>query len=308
EITLFSLGDLVQPIRNSNGVQVPATMVGRVAGYTLEEVDGFLGKLGNPVGVKSYKPPNSSGEDFLHNYIGMLGIPMEMVPAYPTDAKTMFLTASAAFDPQIVAKVKESVRNGGHVIITSGLLKKLAGKGLSDIAELQATDQKIAVSDYTARFRAVQGTSKILFPEILFATNDAWADVSGISGAMGYPILLEASYGKGVLYVLAIPDNAADLYLLPTDVLDPIKRVLLKDSWMRTETPAKIALFTYDNRTAVIQSFLDSPELVTVVTDRSITKLQEFETGRVLNGEARGNEMVFRTFLQPHRFQVLSAQ
>ncbi len=308
EITLFSLGDLVQPIRDSSGVQVPATLVGRVAGYTLEEVDGFLGNLGNPVGVKSYKPPNSSGEDFLHNYIGMLGIPMEMVPAYPTDAKTIFLTASAAFDPQIVDKVKESVRGGGHVIITSGLLKKLAGKGLNDIAELQTTDQKIAVDQYMARFRVVQGTSKILFPEILFATNDAWSDVSGVSGAMGYPILVEASYGKGVLYVLAIPDNVADLYLLPADVLDSIKRVMLKESWMRTETPAKIALFTYDNKTAVIGSFLDSPELVTIVTDKSITKLQDFESGRVLNGEPRGAETVFHTFLQPHRFQMLSAQ
>ena len=108
--------------------------------------------------------------------------------------------------------------------------------------------------------------------------------------------------------MLAIPDNVADLYLLPTEVLDPIKRVLMKDSWIRTETPAKIALFTYDNKTALIESFLDSPELVTIVTDKSISRLQDFESGRVLNGEARGNEMVFHSFLQPHRFQVLSAQ
>jgi hypothetical protein len=220
----------------------------------------------------------------------MLGIPMEMVPAYPTGANTIFLTASAAFGPQIVAKINESVRNGGHVVITSGLLKKLAGKGLNDIAELEATDQKIAVNEYMARFRFIQGTSKILFPEILFATNDAWSDVSGISGAMGYPILLEASYGKGALDVLAIPDNPADLYLLPAEVLDPIKRAMLRESWIRTETPAKIALFTYDNKTAVIESFLDSSELVTIVTDKSITKLQEFESGRVLNGEARGTK------------------
>src|SRR6185437_11037242 len=40
----------------------------RVAGYSLSQVDGFLGKLGNPVGIASYKPFQSSGEDFLQNY------------------------------------------------------------------------------------------------------------------------------------------------------------------------------------------------------------------------------------------------
>ena len=69
------------------------------AGSVFEQVDGFLGKLGKPIGVKSYKPFHSSGEDFLHDYIGMLGIPMEMVPEFPTDAPTVFLTESAKFDP-----------------------------------------------------------------------------------------------------------------------------------------------------------------------------------------------------------------
>ena len=56
---------------------------GRVAGYSLEQVDAFLGKLGNPIGIKSYKPYQSTGEDFLHNYLGMIGIPIELYPDFP---------------------------------------------------------------------------------------------------------------------------------------------------------------------------------------------------------------------------------
>jgi hypothetical protein len=36
-----------------------------VAGYTFEKVDKFLGQLGNQIGIKSYKPYHSLGEDFL---------------------------------------------------------------------------------------------------------------------------------------------------------------------------------------------------------------------------------------------------
>jgi hypothetical protein len=43
----------------------------RVAGYTFEKVDKFLGKVGNPIGIKSYRPYNAVGEDFLQNYLGM---------------------------------------------------------------------------------------------------------------------------------------------------------------------------------------------------------------------------------------------
>ena len=92
EITLFDYRSLLEPIRQEDGSVVPATEIGRVAGYTFEQVDGFIGKLGHPVGVKSYKPFHSSGEDFLHDYLGMLGIPIDMVSEFPADAKVILLT------------------------------------------------------------------------------------------------------------------------------------------------------------------------------------------------------------------------
>jgi hypothetical protein len=41
-------------------------------------VDRFIGKMGNPIGVKSYKPFHSYGEDYLPSYLGMAGIPMDI--------------------------------------------------------------------------------------------------------------------------------------------------------------------------------------------------------------------------------------
>ena len=137
EITLFSFGQLIEPVRQDDGTSVPDTMVGRMAGYVFDQADGFLGKLGKPLGVMSYKPYHSMGEDFLHNYIGMLGIPMELTPEFPADAKTIFLTESAKFDPAIVEKIKGQLIAGKNVIITSGLLKALQGKGIEDIVELR---------------------------------------------------------------------------------------------------------------------------------------------------------------------------
>ena len=74
----------------TNGISAPTWA--RVAGYSLEQVDKFLGQLGNPIGIASYKPFHSSGEDFLHNYFGMIGIPIDLRPEFPTNANLILLT------------------------------------------------------------------------------------------------------------------------------------------------------------------------------------------------------------------------
>jgi len=65
---------------SSNAPAGSEPTMARVAGYALEQADAFLGKLGRPVGIASYKPYQSTGEDFLHNYFGNLGIPLTCIP------------------------------------------------------------------------------------------------------------------------------------------------------------------------------------------------------------------------------------
>lgn len=180
------------------------------AGEVFAEVDGFLGDLGKPIGVKTYKPFHSSGEDFLPSYGVWLGSPINVVPEFPTEAKTVLLTEQAKYDPDIVAKIKKQPTGGGDVVITSGLLKALQGKGLGDIVELEYTGQTVSTREFQG-FRlggANKAESDILIPQIRYATNDAWEIVSALTSpakTSGTPILLSTKYSKGMLYVLTIP-------------------------------------------------------------------------------------------------------
>jgi len=263
------------------------------AGYALNAVNAVVGNLGNPVALASYKPYQSTGEDFLHNYLGMIGIPIDLHPEFPTAAKTILLTESAKFDPDLVAKIKAHLEQGGSVVITSGLLRALQDKSggfaqnIGQIADIQATGNVLRVQQYWGNYGAGAGadlgkTSDILVPEIAFETNDAWPIVRGTANGRGAPLLIMDRYSKGILYVLTIPENANDLYSLPQPVLAQLKQYLLRDLPVQLDTPAKVALFAYDNQTLVVESYLDQPTQVTVSVPGTSTKLRNLATGEVI--------------------------
>jgi hypothetical protein len=227
--------------------------------------------LGRPIGVASYKPYQSGGEDFLHNYLGNIGIPIELTPEFPKEANLVLLTEAAKQDPDIVAKIKGQLTAGRNVLVTSGLLHALQGKGIEDIAELEYTGRKVVIHDFLNGYGAGNGTSLndaehdnpgIVFPEIRFYTNDSWTLIRGISNAHGFPILLMNRYSRGIFYVLNIPDNSGDLYSLPQPVSRVIKSYLQSDFPVSIDAPAQVSLFAYDNGTFVVQSF--RPEAVQV--------------------------------------------
>jgi hypothetical protein len=97
--TSFDFDEMLRPVQLDGGTTVTPTTIARAAGYAFEHVDPVLGQLGHPVGIKSYKPYNSSGEDFLQNFLGMAGIPMDIVPVFPAESSMILLTESAKFDP-----------------------------------------------------------------------------------------------------------------------------------------------------------------------------------------------------------------
>ena len=100
-----------------------------------------LGQLGKPIGIASYKPYQSSGEDFLQDYLGIIGIPIEMTPEFPPGADMVLLTESAASDPDIVAKIKRQLaRREGRDHLRPAA--RAAGRGFEDIVELEYTGRK----------------------------------------------------------------------------------------------------------------------------------------------------------------------
>jgi len=313
--TSFDFDEMMQPIKLENGKSIIPTTIARAAGYAFEKADRFMDKLGNPVGVKSYRPFHATGEDFIQNYFGMMGIPMDIVPEFPTDAQMIVLTETAKFDPSIVEKIKSRLVSGKDVMITSGLLRALQGKGIEDIVELKYSERKVSVKDFVIGWNGIsQSKEEILIPQIEYLTNDSWEDISSVKGAIGWPILHQAMYSKGSLFVLTIPDNFSDLYNFPSPVLNRIREVVSSDMNVRIEGPSQVSLFTYDNGSFIIESFLPEPVVIKVVVSKRAAKLTDILSGEEFVGVTGKSNRVwgrkksdistFELTVKPHSFRV----
>ena len=289
------------------------------AGAFYDEAELFMGKIGNPVGVACYKPYNSHGERRLYEFLGMLGIPLEPYPHYPSDAKELFLTADAAWDKDIVDKIKKSLMNGSKVFITSGLYEKLIGKGIEDILPVEVTGRKITTDSFTSSVFGfnnagyIKSSGPVTMPHIVYNENDIWVLSSALTPYFSHPLLLSGTYGNGRMYILTVPDTPADLYKLPSEVLTLLRREL--NLPVILECPGRVGLFLYDNNAFILQSFLDRPEriricikrpdvsIVPLVETREVGKLRFID--KVRSGE---NESVFEVLLQPGRYMALKIE
>ena len=264
---------------SKDGRTVTPTTMARIADVVLRQADELVGKLGTPVGIYNYKPHHSLGEDFLQNYLGMIGLPMDMYATFPEGRGTVLLTRQASTDPDIVAKIKRQLRNGGDVLVTSGLLKDIS-KDLADICELRCDDMKAIVNDFGRYGRSERD---ILIPQIHYLTNDSWEVISAgrplTGGVSGYPVLHRATYSKGTLYVLAIPDDFGNLYDFPEAALNELRRILSRDLDLYLEGPSKVSLFLYDNQTVLVENFNDTPVQVRLVGDAGLQSFTDLESG-----------------------------
>lgn len=273
EMTLFDYRQMLSPMRNN---AVPewkdknvsfdyqsilplsegSTMAGAAA-HSLNIVDKVIGYLGNPVGIKSYKPYHSSGEDFLQNYLGMIGIPMDIVPEFPEEDRLILLTEQAAHDPDLLEKMTQRIREGKDIVITSGLLRVMQDRGIDRLVNLKYTDRKSIVKDFLTGWQIVEGDTEIIIPQIQYFTNDSWETISAMDNGLGWPFFHMARIGNATLYLLTVPENFADLYSLPVEVLNRIRQTLCGPLGITLAGPSKVALFPYDNDTYILESFND---------------------------------------------------
>jgi hypothetical protein len=294
-----------------------------VAGDALDQVKPFVGELGNPIGIASYRPYHSVGEDFLHNFFGMIGIPIDLSPMFPKDAPVVLLTEAAKADPRIVEEMKAQLVAGRTVVMTSGLLQALVGKGIEDVIGLRYDGSPVSVTSFIGSYGPGAGTmlgeaeKPILMPQVRFFTNDAWPVIRGLADGNGFPLLLMDTYGPGKLYVLTVPDNFADLYELPEPTLDALRSYVMGGFPVRIDAPAKVSLFAYDNGTMVVESFRDEPVEVTVRVKGDVARLKNMQTGEVLEGTRvragrvaaqapmTQDEMTFKVTLPAHSYVAL---
>ena len=326
EIMLFAMNKLIRPILPSDrapwqgqgtsfdyarsiapvaGVATPT--LARVASQALEQIDPLVAKLGKPVGIKSYRPYHSRGEDFLHNYFGMIGIPIDLYPEFPSDASTVLLTADAAQDPAIVRKIEQHLLEGKNVVMTTGLVRALQDRGFRKLVDLSVGPEISSTREIWGRKVGRQTLPiDIIIPELHYNTNDSWELLSSMTHGLGYPVLHYAAYAKGSLYVLTIPDNFADLYQLPAPVLDHIRSTISGDFFVRLEGPSRIALLAYDNHAVIVESFRDEAADVRIVMAGDIKVLRNEVTGEELSGSLEKDHTVFLIRAKPHSFVVLT--
>jgi hypothetical protein len=314
EVTLFCLSLLL----SKHSVFVP------LAGYAFERADLFLDRLGNPVGIPCYKPYNSQGENYLHSYLGMLGLPLEPSPFFSEDSAMILLTSSAAKDPDIITKVKNRLIKGKNVLATSGFIKSVEGADLEDIASVRYTDKKASVNKFAVKTydcayeNYICSAKEILIPRIDFGTNDFWPIIAGIGEKNSFSLLSSVNYGKGTMYILTVPDDFGDLYNLPREVLSTLRELIAGEIFVKIDAESQVGLFAYDNDTFVIESFLPHNTTVNIAIRRPGVKLLNLDakntfincmgeadsTGNTIEGITVNGETEFKVHLYPNSFQV----
>ncbi len=332
EMTLFDYRQMLYPLRDewqpewknqSTSFEYESFLpvkegetMAKTASQALEIVDRVAGELGKPYGIKTYKPFHSSGEDFLQNYLGMIGLPMDIVPEFPEEDEMILLTEQAKKDPKIVEKIEQRLLNGKDVMITSGLLGALQDRGIRKIVNLEYTDRKSMVSDFLLGREFVEGNTPMLIPQVQYFTNDSWEMISGMDSGLGWPLLHRGSYGNATLYLLVIPENFADLYNLPVAILNKIRETICREALgISLNGPANVSMFLYDNHTLVLHSFNDNEVDVEMVLKEKPNKLIDVDSGKSLKENIKPAEMHwgkvriaeqygYTTTLAPHSFKV----
>ena len=280
EVTLFCLDSMIKD--PSFRLFAPAV------GELFKEVDEYLGQLGNPVGAAAYRPSNGRGEDNLHNYLGMCGIPFEPYIDYPEGEKVIFLAEGAADDADIVSKMKKSMLEGASVIVTSGFVRKL-GDAFKEFVNVKYSSRKALVSEYADSKNSgvtvggkYAGVKPVLIPQLDYCTNDIWELAAGYGTDNNFPIVLRCSYGEGSISVVTIPDNMGDLYHYPTEVLNVIRALFSKEMPVTIQGPAQVQLFAYDNDKVIVRSDLPYSESISLKVADGVKAAKDLVKGMEL--------------------------
>lgn len=297
ELTLFCYSWLIDT------VHIPAL------GHELERLDKVLGAIGNPVGLAAYEPFHARGENHLFDHLGMAGIAFEPSHELPDTSSLVFISANCAKDPDILDNLKNHLLKGSDICMTSGFLQAMQGKGVEELTSARYTNKKIYSNEFVSEGTAFNGyywsRSEVLLSAIDYMTNSADCLVALRKENNCFPVLLRNKYSNGTVYTLVVPDDYAELYQYPTEVLTTIRQYLMSDLRIYLECGGKVSIFLFDNDTFILESFLDRQEKVNVHVYGNDRKLVDIRTGNEWSPILqRENESVFEVNLQPVLYGV----
>jgi len=128
--------------------------------------------------------------------------------------------------------------------------------------------------------------------------------------------LLKAQYSNGILYVLTVPDNFADFYNLPNEVLNKIREVFCDQINVSIKGPSNISLYLYDNNTFIVESFFDTINDLKIVTKAPYAKITDLNSNKSFSGKIHKNfseswsidkseqRFIYTIELHPHSFRI----
>lgn len=255
----------------------------------LRQTDDFLDRTGHQTGLAVWEPFNAEGEDQLCSYLGMCGLQMEMQPDFPENAPAILLTQRAACMPDAMEKLESYVRRGGRAIITTGFLHETYDRGIRDMTSVRLTHRHVTGRGYMidrcdfdyAGIQYARGTEPVMIEALDYKTNATWADVLLLSGEDNFPVLTEDFYGRGRLMILNVPENFADLYHLPAEVIGAINRELTTGQGLYLAAEPKWSLISYDNEVFCLHSFRPMLSRAKIVIRGECKGLQDLNSGTV---------------------------
>ncbi|MCL2810843.1 MAG: permease [Clostridia bacterium] len=300
ELMMFCFQSLVDT------VNIPAL------GFMLDRLDETLDHLGDCVAIPCYIPDNSQGEDNLHDFLGMAGLPVATTPYFPEHAPVMLLTRSSAKDPAIVEKLEPYVAAGGKAIVTSGFLEETLERGMKRLTSARIRGRKIMADAFAVEGDRPQQMTywrsprPIAFPLVEFRNNASWALAKAVVDEENYAILLRDTYGDGAVITLAVPDMYADIRQLPAAVLTRLRKECSVNG-IYLEGGPEIGLFVYDNDTVLLYPFVgrdaQREEILLHVCGAKALR-QAGSDGVIEPLYARGEEVVFALDTRPGVWQV----
>ena len=278
EVCFYNLGDLL----TDHAVVAPLLQ------YVFDRMDPFVPYFKSPLGIATYKPYHSSGDDFLENYLGMLGMPFMPVTHYPDEAQTVLLTAHAAKDEQLLAKMQRGLEKGQTLFVTRKLADQLMTKGFDEIMLYHPTQEKALVDhfgcewEYCAYRYYAESRQQILLNRIDFKTNDSQNLVSGLAAENNYPLILKSKYSNGKIYLLNLPDNVGQIYDLPDLVISTCRKLMLNDLPFMVQGKGKYMFFPFNEDHFVLYSQSEHVEDYELISKQPFKEVVDLETQHVI--------------------------
>lgn len=256
-------------------------------GHDLYRIDRLVGMSGKPVGVSVWEPFDGDGEDQLYNYLGMCGLNVEPTPYFNENAPVVLFTQSTAHAPDAMEKLEKYVRSGGNAVVTAGFFHEMYHKGIKELTSVRLTHRHVLGNAYMinhANYTDVHyatALEKVLFEVLDYKTNASVSDITLIAGEDNFPIMTEDNYGKGRFFILNVPENFAELYKLPREVIQGINKHLSMGQRMYLGCTPKYNLFAYDNNVYGIRSYRPMADVCQVIVRGKCKGLRDLETGAV---------------------------